>query len=103
MTQHATEDTCLVYDGHWQGRGSFLGRIEASGEGVSIGVERSNRLIDEVLVVASGGRDEHTIPTRNDSYVEKRTIPTRKILKSVGSPWEVRGKSVGSGQTEILN
>ncbi len=56
-----------------------------------------------MLVVASRGLGERTIPTRNDSYVEKRTIPTRKILKSVGSPWEVRGKSVGSGQTEILN
>ncbi len=36
--------------------------------------------------------DERTIPTKICSYVEKSTIPTRKILKSVGSPWEVRGK-----------
>ncbi len=48
-----------------------------------------------MLIVTSGGRDEHTIPTKIYLYVEKCTIPMRKILKFRGS--------LGSGQTKSLN
>ncbi len=49
------------------------------------------------------GSGSTTIPTEIGSYVKNYTIPTRKILKSGGSPGEVRQKSGGSGQTDFLN